>query len=187
MSSRCLTSASAWLSCVAALAALLVGCEREQREFTTVRPADTPPAENAMNNLVAGRTDFALRARQEHTYQDNAYQLAQGQALYSAFNCVGCHAHGGGDVGPALMDDKWIYGGEIDQVYLSIAQGRPNGMPAFAGLVPPQQMWQLAAYVRSLSGYGPKSARPGRDDHLSTPAPQEARRPPAVLAGRDDS
>ncbi|HEV7607550.1 MAG TPA: c-type cytochrome [Steroidobacteraceae bacterium] len=140
-----------------------------------------------MNNLVAGHTDLALRARQESSYQNNAYQLAQGQALYSAFNCVGCHAHGGGDVGPALMDDKWIYGGEIDQVYLSIAQGRPNGMPAFAGMITPQQIWEISAYVRSMSGHGAMAARPGRDDHLSTPVPQAAKRAPVVHAARDDS
>ena len=85
------------------------------------------------------------------------------------------------------MDDKWIYGGEIDQVYLSIAQGRPNGMPAFAGMIPPQQIWQLAAYVRSLSGQGPKAARAGRSDHMCIPAPQEALPPPLSRAARDDS
>jgi cytochrome c oxidase cbb3-type subunit 3 len=175
------------LLCVAALALVSAGCAREERDFS-VRPADSPPAEVAMNNLAGGHTDFALRARQERNYQENAYQLAQGQALYSAYNCVGCHAHGGGDVGPALMDDKWVYGGEIDQVYLSIAQGRPNGMPAFAGLVPSQQIWQIAAYVRSMGGQGATAARPGRDDHLSTPAPQAAKHPPAVVhAARDDS
>ena len=85
------------------------------------------------------------------------------------------------------MDEKWVYGGEIDQIYLSIAQGRANGMPAFAGKIPPEQIWQLAAYVRSMSGEGPKSARAGRTDHLRTPSPQEARPPPLSRAARDDS
>jgi cytochrome c oxidase cbb3-type subunit 3 len=174
------------LPCALLLAVLATGCEREQRQFHA-RSTDAPPADVAMNDLAGGESDLDLRARQEQTYQQNAYQLAQGQALYSAFNCVGCHAHGGGDVGPPLMDDKWIYGGEIDQVYLSIAQGRPNGMPAFARIVPPQQIWQLAAYVRSLGGQGSMAARPGRSDHLSTPTPQSARPAPVVHAGRDDS
>jgi cytochrome c oxidase cbb3-type subunit III len=166
--------------------AVLAGCAREERAFTTAPEASTPPTETAMSSLVGGHTDLAFRAQQQRVYESNAYQLSQGQTLYSAFNCVGCHAHGGGDVGPALMDDKWIYGGEIDQIYLSIAQGRPNGMPAFAGRIPPQQMWQIAAFVRSLGGHGPKAARPGRTDHLRVPSPQEAVPSPIVSAARED-
>jgi len=172
-----------------ALLALLAlsGCQREQREFSKPPETTSPPSQTALNPLVAGTTDAAFRAQQTHEYGDNAFQLSQGQTLYSAFNCVGCHAHGGGDVGPALMDDKWIYGGEIDQIYLSIAQGRPNGMPAFAGLIPPEQMWQLAAYVRSMSGQGPKAARSARTDHMRTPAPQEATPTPLARAARDEN
>ena len=39
-------------------------------------------------------------------------------------------------MGPALMDDAWIYGGRLDQIYNSIYQGRPNGMPAWGGKIP---------------------------------------------------
>ena len=183
MYSRWASSLPVALACCIAL----VGCEREKREFALPAPTTSPPSQTALNPLVAGTTDQAFRAQQTREYGENAYQLSQGQELYSAFNCVGCHAHGGGDVGPALMDDKWIYGGEIDQVYLSIAQGRPNGMPAFAGLIPPQQMWQIAAYVRSLSGQGSKSARSARSDHMRTPAPQEALPTPPRPAERDES
>ena len=183
MSSGCRSSLTlGW-----ALAGLLaVGCQREHREFAKPAQTTSPPSQTAMTPLVAGTTDPAFRAQQTREYGENAYQLTQGQTLYSAFNCVGCHAHGGGDVGPPLMDDKWIYGGEIDQIYLSIAQGRPNGMPAFAGLVPPEQIWQLAGYVRSLSGQGSKAARNGRDDHMRTPAPAEALTAPVLRAQREE-
>jgi cytochrome c oxidase cbb3-type subunit 3 len=73
------------------------------------------------------------------------------------------------------MDDQWIYGGEIEQIYLTIFQGRPNGMPAFGGKIPDQQIWQIAAYVRSMSGRGAKSARPGRDDRIQRPGEQSRR------------
>jgi cytochrome c oxidase cbb3-type subunit 3 len=84
------------------------------------------------------------------------------------------------------MDDEWIYGGEIDQIYLTIAQGRPNGMPAFDGRIPSQQMWQLAAYVRSMGGHGPKSARPNRDDHIQIPAENSRRDEPVNPAPSPD-
>ena len=65
------------------------------------------------------------------TYEENAFALSEGKRLYSAFNCVGCHAHGGGGMGPALIDDKWIYGHEPGQIFATIVEGRPNGMPSF--------------------------------------------------------
>ena len=122
--------------------------------------SDLPPTEVALSPLVAGQGSTQFREQQQHHYQDNAYHVSEGKRLYEWFNCTGCHAHGGGAIGPALMDDRWIYGGEIDQIYLTIAQGRPNGMPAFGGKIPPQQIWQIAAYVRTMGGHGPKSARP---------------------------
>ena len=46
-----------------------------------------------------------------YTVEGNAYAVAQGKRLFRWYNCSGCHATGGGgDWGPALMDDKWIYG-----------------------------------------------------------------------------
>ena len=66
-------------------------------------------------------------------YANNSPALAEGQWLYTQMNCVGCHAHGGGGMGPALMDDKWRYGGRIDQIAATITEGRPNGMPAWRG------------------------------------------------------
>jgi cytochrome c oxidase cbb3-type subunit 3 len=182
MYSRCRIDAPALL----ALLLLLAGCEREQRALRVNPDTSGPPAQTAMSPLVGGQTDLAYRARQQQAYGDNAFQISQGKSLYGAFNCYGCHAWGGGDIGPPLMDDKWIYGGEIDQVYLSIAQGRANGMPAFAGKVSSDQIWQLAAYVRAMSGHAPAAARPARDDHLRTPAPLDAEPKPPVMDERED-
>jgi cytochrome c oxidase cbb3-type subunit 3 len=103
--------------------------------------------------------------------EERAYDLSQGQQLYEKFNCVGCHAHGGGDKGPALTDDKWIYGYRSEQIYASIVQGRPNGMPSFGGKIPESEVWKIVAYVRSLSGLTSKSVAPAREDHMSGPKP----------------
>ena len=75
-------------------------------------------------------------------------------------NCTGCHFNGGGGMGPALMSGHWRYGGRIDQIYASIAQGRPNGMPSWQDSLVPTLMWDLAAYVKSLSVPAPSSASP---------------------------
>jgi cytochrome c oxidase cbb3-type subunit 3 len=71
--------------------------------------------------------------------------------LFKQFNCAGCHFNGGGGIGPPLMDDQWIYGGRLDQIYDTIYQGRPNGMPAWGGKIADPDIWKLASYVRSMS------------------------------------
>jgi len=84
-------------------------------------------------------------------YYDNAAAVTNGKKLFQAYNCSGCHSNGGGGMGPALMDDQWIYGGRLAQIHQSIVEGRPNGMPAWGGKIPDDQIWQIAAYVRSMS------------------------------------
>ncbi|PYQ47863.1 MAG: hypothetical protein DMF59_17700 [Acidobacteria bacterium] len=79
------------------------------------------------------------------------------------YNCSGCHAHGGGGIGPALMDDEWTYGSSPANIYTSIAEGRPNGMPSYGGHIPDYQIWELTTYVRALGGFESRvqvSARP---------------------------
>lgn len=83
--------------------------------------------------------------------ENDPEQIAAGKQLFTAMNCVGCHFHGGGGMGPPLMDNVWIYGDSIENIAATIREGRPNGMPSFRGFLPDEQIWQLAAYVRSLS------------------------------------
>ena len=109
--------------------------------------------------------------------ENNAYAMSQGKMLFNAYNCSGCHAQGGGDKGPALMDDVWIYGAEPQNVFASIVSGRPNGMPSFGGRIPEYQAWQLVAYVRSLSGLISGDAATNRADTLSGGPPEYLRHP----------
>ena len=62
----------------------------------------------------------------------------------------------------------------------TIREGRPNGMPSFRGKVPDDQIWQIAAYVRSMGRNVPKAAAPGRNDDMH-PGPAELRRPPGKV------
>lgn len=81
----------------------------------------------------------------------------RGMAAFVAFNCVGCHmGNGGGGMGPALSAGNFIYGSEPDNIYLTIVQGRPHGMPAWGTVLPNSVVWDIVAYVRNLSA-GPNS------------------------------
>ena len=70
------------------------------------------------------------------------------------------------------MDAAWVYGAAPEEIFTSIADGRPNGMPAFGSRVPAQQVWQLVAYVQSLSVHVPRDAAPGRRDGMSVRRPE---------------
>ena len=147
------------------------GCKRETRDFREIPPASTTFGV-AVSDLHPGGGNPPAPAKTP--YEMNAYALSEGKRLFSAYNCSGCHANGGGGMGPALMDDEWAYGHEADQIYASILQGRPNGMPSFRGKIPDQQIWELVAYVRSLSGLAPKDAAPSRSDHMSGKPPESS-------------
>jgi cytochrome c oxidase cbb3-type subunit 3 len=151
------------LACLALLC-LLSGCEREKRYFTEDSGAANLPASISLSSLQPGTP----AASADSPYDYNAYAIAQGKQLYEWFNCTGCHGQGGGAIGPALMDATWIYGDQPQNIFATIVEGRPNGMPSFRGRVSIQQVWQLVAYVRSLSGQVSKDAAPSRSDHLFT-------------------
>jgi cytochrome c oxidase cbb3-type subunit 3 len=144
---------------------LLAACEREERETRNLPAEAERKSTVTLSELHPGAE--SPPAAPASAYEENAYQLSQGKQLFKWFNCNGCHANGGGDIGPPLMDAKWIYGSEPQNIYATIVEGRPNGMPSFRGHIPDYQVWQLVAYVRSMSGQGPTAARPGRDDAMS--------------------
>jgi cytochrome c oxidase cbb3-type subunit 3 len=161
-----------------ALALTTLGCERETRRYREIPAASSRPESVQLTQLQPGAP--GPQAPTLSPYQENAYGIAQGKQLFSAYNCNGCHAMGGGGIGPALMDEKWIYGAAPDQIYSTISQGRPNGMPAFGGKVPSQQIWQLVSYVQTLSMQVPRDAAPGRNDDLNAIKPElrlDAKRP----------
>ena len=153
------------------LIAALCACDREERQSRGKPVSETVPTASPDTVFVSTQTLPPLDARAK-SYERNASAIAEGQRLYNWMNCAGCHFHGGGGMGVALMDDKWRYGGRIDQIVASIAEGRPNGMPAWRGKLTEQQMWQIAAYVRSLSGQVPKDAVSARADETSNTPPQ---------------
>jgi len=99
-------------------------------------------------------------------FRNLSLTISEGERLYNYYNCVGCHFHGGGGIGPPLMDAQWIYGSSPQAIHDTIVEGRPNGMPSYGGHLPDDQIWKIEAYVRTLSGQASKAAEPGRTDHM---------------------
>jgi cytochrome c oxidase cbb3-type subunit 3 len=161
------------LAAACAVMLLLSACEREARRFDETAAQAAPAEAKSESALHAGGRPAATR--RANPAEDNAYAVAQGKRLFTWFNCVGCHAHGGGGSGPALMDDKWLYGHAPANIYASIVEGRPNGMPSFGGKIPEAQVWQLVAYVRSMRGLVRSDVAPGRNDGMQATEPEGRR------------
>ncbi|ENR16579.1 cytochrome c oxidase, cbb3-type, subunit III [Brucella suis 63/252] len=90
------------------------------------------------------------------------YAIAGGAAAFRV-NCVQCHGSGaqGAPGYPNLNDDDWLWGGSIDDIVTTIRHGvrspddpetRLSEMTAFADVLEPQQIRDVAAYVVNLSG-----------------------------------
>ena len=157
-----------------ALAMLLLpfGCKREKRIFDPGSAGSQVADGTSLNEVHAGGSSAAPDISK---YAESAYAVAEGKRLYNAYNCVGCHAQGGGAIGPPLMDAVWIYGSHPQQIYSDIVQGRPNGMPSFGGKLPDYQVWELVAYVRSMSGQLPSDIAPSRSDQMPVAKAEQAR------------
>jgi cytochrome c oxidase cbb3-type subunit III len=168
----------ATLSALLTAFAALSGCDRERRDLQPSPAQVASPAELHIGELSAGAAP--PRAAVANPDEGNAYALSEGMRLYHWYNCSGCHAEGGGDKGPALMDDVWIYGSDPANIFATIVEGRPNGMPAFGGKIPEYQVWQIVAYVRSMSGLASSQAAPNRADaiHAKKPESNVDRQPP---------
>lgn len=149
---------------------VLGACRREERRFSE------PPSASRLHSdpTQSVRSDRDALVR----YTEDAWAISEGQRLFSQMNCEGCHSHGGGGgMAPPLMDAKWLYGSTPSDIERTILTGSPRGMPSFKDQLSPQQVWQLVAFVRSLSGHAPSAAAPVRDDHMSVRPPPSRTKP----------
>jgi cytochrome c oxidase cbb3-type subunit 3 len=152
------------------LALLAAGCDRERRETRGAPLPESAP-------LVSAALSPAIADPRSVGYQNNAAHVSNGQLYFHWMNCTGCHSEGGGGIGPAFIDTKWRYGSSMESIVQSISNGRPNGMPAFGSRMTPTQIWETAAYVRSLAVRVPQSLRAGRREALSDGEPPTLRDP----------
>ncbi len=92
----------------------------------------------------------------------NSYAVSAGAAVFRSY-CSQCHGSGAaGAVGyPNLLDDDWLWGGDIENIHLTIAHGirneddddaRYSEMPAFGEILEPEEIVQVVNYVQTLAG-----------------------------------
>ncbi|NNU78958.1 cytochrome-c oxidase, cbb3-type subunit III [Halovulum dunhuangense] len=93
----------------------------------------------------------------------NRYAVAGGAAVFRTY-CAQCHGAGaGGGVGyPNLVDDAWLWGGDIEAIHQTIAHGiraesdpdtRFSQMPAFGDdYLSDEEIAQVVEHVLAISG-----------------------------------
>jgi cytochrome c oxidase cbb3-type subunit 3 len=156
---------------IAVLCALvaLSACARSTGNRTdTTKATSTSPEQPAVSQMYVAGDSLRLMSHEEilpagfpasrkplqvkNPYEGDKAAISTGGKLFVAYNCLDCHgADGSGAMGPSFQDGRWHFGGAPGEVFESIYQGRPDGMPAWGGRISDDQIWMLTAYVRSLS------------------------------------
>ncbi|PHS69699.1 MAG: cytochrome-c oxidase, cbb3-type subunit III [Methylophaga sp.] len=78
------------------------------------------------------------------------YAIGSSKVLFGE-NCAACHGTGGAPAEsagyPNLTDDDWLFGGEINEIMMSIAKGRSGTMPAHQNLLTTEEVDLLVQFV----------------------------------------
>lgn len=168
---------SAWrLALVCAICALSACKERGETAVAQAPRTGNVTQGTAVSGLFPGGGSPPPDDPQAQKYMSDPHAIAEGKRLFDWYNCAGCHFQGGGGIGPALMDNQWIYGGRMEQIYASIHQGRPDGMPSWGGKLSTTEIWELAAYVHDLSAKN--GASTGQPVSVPAATPDGAAREP---------
>ena len=141
-----------------------------QREEIVERIAEARARQGENRERIAAASLEEIRADADLLN----FALTGGRAAF-ADNCAPCHAAGGaGRSGyPILADDDWIWGGSLEDIYLTLLHGIRAGndetrfgeMPAFGvdELLEKDQIDQVADYVLALSQGAAGDDTPGAE------------------------
>lgn len=82
-------------------------------------------------------------------YRGDAAAIAEGKKFFDR-NCAECHGDGTGGSGPDLTDNEWLCGGSDAQIFATVSNGRPGGMPSWSSDLKDDEIWKIIAFIRSL-------------------------------------
>ena len=83
-------------------------------------------------------------------------------------------------IGPNLVDEYWLHGGGIQDIYHTIEAGVPEkGMISWKGILNPEQIKQVSFYIMSMRGTTPANPKaPQGEKYVPAEIPEAV---PAVV------
>ncbi len=121
--------------------------------------------EREMARAEAARQEYLAQSANnvdENTVQVDASAnvIQAGSAIFS-LNCAVCHgANGEGGIGPNLVDEFWIHGGEIEDVFKVVKYGvLDKGMVPWEQSLTPMQIAEVSNYILTLRGTNPSNQK----------------------------
>lgn len=135
---------------------------------STGLPSEGNLARVAIGDL-AGAGNNTFETTIANPYANDMAAIKEGHELFVNMNCAACHGYDlKGGMGPSLVDTYWRYGGSPADIYKSIFEGRPEGMPAWGRSIPAVQIWKVVAYIQAKGGtFSPALADRGRQGDLA--------------------
>ncbi len=117
---------------------------------------------DAMNDPLRARMEAVELAEISEDAELANFAVQGGGAIFRTW-CAQCHGSGaaGARGYPNLLDDDWLWGGTLDDIYLTIRHGirneedldaRYSEMTAFDEILSDDEIAQVVAYVRNISG-----------------------------------
>ncbi len=126
--------------------------------------AEDIAAFDAQNDPIRARIEEVELAEIAPEANPDLYNFAiqGGEAIFMTW-CAQCHGSGaaGARGYPNLLDDGWLWGGSIDEIYFTVSHGvrneddmdaRYSQMTAFDEFLSDEEIGQVVQYVRNISG-----------------------------------
>ena len=137
------------MNATAALVALMVvGLTSPARQIAN---GATVTVNSDQRILAGGVAPPVVKIAKVNPFAGDSASAQQGKALFRVMNCEGCHSGGGeGSWAPSIITGRFRYGGTDAALFETIYYGRPRGMPAFGGILPPELTWKLVTFLRSV-------------------------------------
>ena len=158
-------------ACALVVLVLTTSCKQEHRQLKVESEQQAVFVAGREGEIEPGGPVPEVVVR--NPYEGNAQAIAEGERLFSWYNCAVCHGtHGGGGMGLNLLAPALVYGEASDNLFDTINKGRGNGMPSWGGRIPAYQIWQIVTFIRSLRGLEPAAVTPAREDALQYPSPE---------------
>lgn len=118
--------------------------------------------------VVPGNHPVVKYGDLRNPYANNPSAAAEGRQLFVQYNCSGCHGgRAGGGMGPSLRTGQFTYGGTDTDLFATIFEGRPAGMPTWGDKLSSDQIWKIITYIRTLDT-PEEPDRPPPEDHPPT-------------------